>query len=129
MFCQLDEHAAGRAGVDERDSLALGTNAGGLVDQPNPNGPAAGEYAVEVIDSKTDVMESWTALLEEPGDRPVGSARLEQFNQGVTGRYRGDGGSVGVIERHFRETEHVTVERERVGEAANGNADMSDTGS
>jgi len=129
MFCQLDEHAAGRAGVDERDSLALGTNAGGLVDQPNPNGPAAGEYAVEVIDSKTDVMEPWTALLEESGDRPVGSAGLEQFHQGVTGRDRGDGGSVGVIEGHFRETEHVTVERERVGEAANGNADMSDTGS
>ena len=128
MFCQLDEHAAGRAGVDERDSLALGTNAGGLVDQPKPDGPATQQRGVEVIDGETDVMKPWTVLLEEPADRPPGSARLEQFDERVTGRHGGDRGAVGVVERYFREPKHITVERQCIGKPAYGDADMSDTG-
>jgi len=103
MFCQLDEDAAGRAGVDERDSLALGTNARGLVDQPKPDGPAARQYGIEVVDGKADVMKPWTTLFEEPADRALGSARLEQFDERVTGRHGGDGSAVGVIERDFGE--------------------------
>jgi hypothetical protein len=128
MFCQLDEHAAGRAGVDERDSLALGTNSRGVVDQPKPDGPAAQQRGVEVIDSETDVMKPWTALLEEPADRPFRSARLEQFDERVTSRHGGDGGAVGVVERYFREPKHITVERQCIGKPAYGDADMSDTG-
>jgi hypothetical protein len=127
MFCQLDEYAAGRAGVDERDSLALGSNSRGLVDQPKPDGPAARKYGIEVINGKADVMEPRTTLLEEPADRAIGSARLEQFDERVTGCYGSDGRAVGIVERDFGQPQHVTIERQRLGKPADGNADMSDT--
>jgi hypothetical protein len=104
MFCQLDEYAAGRAGMDEGDSLAFGADAWGLVDQPNPDRPAARQCGIEVIDGETDMMESWTTLLEKPADGSIGVVGLEQFDEGVTGCDRGNGGAISVIERNFRES-------------------------
>jgi hypothetical protein len=104
MFCQLDEHAAGRARMDEGDSFPFGANARGLVNQPNSDGPAASQCSVEVIDGETDMMESWTTLFEKPADRSIGVVGFEQLDEGVTGRNRGNGGAVSVIERNFRES-------------------------
>lgn len=104
MFCQLDEYAAGRAGVDERDPFAFGANARGLVDQPKPDGPAAFKCGIEVIDGKTDMMESWTTLLEEPTDRAIGIVGFEQLDKGVAGRNRGYGSAVSIVERDLRES-------------------------
>jgi hypothetical protein len=104
MFCQLDKYAAGRAGMDEGDSLAFGADSWGLVDQSKPYGPAARQYSIEVIDGETDMMESWTTFLEKPADRSIGIAGLEQLDERVTSRHGGNGSTVGVIERNFRES-------------------------
>jgi hypothetical protein len=127
IFCQFDEYAAGCAGVDERDSFALGSQARGLVDQPNPEGPAARQYGIEVINGKTDVMEPWTTLLEEPANRSIGGKRFEQLDERITGRDGGDRRPVRVIERDLGEPQHVTIERQRIGKPTYGYADMRDT--
>jgi hypothetical protein len=63
--------------MDERDPFAFGTNARGLVDQPKPDGPAARQGGIEVIDGETDMMESWTTFLEKPADRTTGIVGFE----------------------------------------------------
>jgi hypothetical protein len=89
--------------VDEGDTFAFGADAGGFVDQANSERSAAGEGGVEVIDGEADMVESWTAFLEEPTDGAIGVAGFEELDEGIAGGDGTDCGAIGIVEWNLRE--------------------------
>jgi hypothetical protein len=87
--------------VDEGDTFAFGADSRGFVDQAKAGGSAAREGGVEVIDGETDMMESWTAFLEEPTDGAIGIAGLEELDESVAGGDGADRGAIGIVERNL----------------------------
>lgn len=96
--------------MDEGDTFAFGADARDFVDQAKAEGSAAFEGGVEVIDGETDMMESWTAFLEEPTDGAIGVAGFEELDEGIAGGDGADRGTVGIVERHLRESQDISIE-------------------
>ncbi len=90
--------------MDEGDTFAFGADAWGFVDQAKAVRSAAFKGGVEVIDGKTDMMESWTAFLEEPTDGAIGIAGFEELDEGIAGGNGTDGGAVCIVERNLWES-------------------------
>ena len=75
-----------------------------------PAADSVSSVAVEVVHGEADMMNAGPAPGDEPGDRRVVLAGFEQFHQRIAGGEPGDGGAVGVVERHLGHAEHVAVE-------------------
>jgi hypothetical protein len=69
MLRELDQDASRGRRVQKRDSLALGADARALVNQSQTRIAAFAQRPVQIVDRKTNVMDSGTAPLEEPGNR------------------------------------------------------------
>ena len=85
--------------MDERDSLSFSTNPRSLIDQTYAGGPTALESAVQVVDGKTDVVDSRAPCGYEFANWGGGIGGLEQLDEGVSSGEPDDPGSVGIIER------------------------------
>jgi len=114
--------------VKKGDTPAPGAGPGKLVDQPKAKGAAALQRLVKVGDAEAEVMDARTASGEKSADRAVGSERLEKLDVDVAERERQDGGAVGLLGRLGRRPEYVAIKRERLGEVADGDADVGDAG-
>jgi hypothetical protein len=115
--------------VEKRNAFPLGADSGRLVDQADAGGTAARERGVDVVDSEANVMDSWPPRVQKLGDRSARFPRFEELDERLAGRESDDGRAVGVIEWNDGESEYVAVKRNGVGERADGDADMGNTGS
>jgi hypothetical protein len=129
VFCQLDQHAAGSARVEERDTFPFGPDAGRVIDESDPGGSAALEGAVEVVDGKTYVVNAGAALGDESSDGRICYVGLQKLDEGLTGDKAHDAGSVAVVERSLGHRENVAVEGKHFVESAHRDADVSDASS
>ena len=68
--------------MHERDPVASGAGPGYFVDQPVAGGTARGERRVEVRDAIADVVDPWSAPLQEFRDGPVVRSRFQQLDLG-----------------------------------------------
>ena len=114
--------------MQERDALALGSDAGCFVDEGDAGRAAAIERRVEIVDGEGDVVDAGSALVEEPADGSIGVGRLEQFDERIACAEAGDVGAVGIGQWRVGQAEHVAVEGEQVGQFADGNANVRDSG-
>ena len=112
--------------MHEGNALPLRPNAGRLVDQADSGGAAAIQGAVQICRRKADVMYAGAASVDEFSDRRVRGCRLEQLDQSVAGAQAGNGGAVGVVERHNWQAEHIAVEWQGAGQVADGYPDMGE---
>jgi hypothetical protein len=74
-------------------------------------------------------MDARPALGHEPANGRVRRLCFEELDQGFSGRQAGDPCSVRVIERLFRKTEDIAVERQDLIEGPNRNPDVCETSS
>src|SRR4051812_43122855 len=77
---ELEQHAAGRGRMDERDLVAPRALARGLVDEAHARCLEACERGWQVVDLEAHVVEARAALVEELSQRLVsgGRAHLER---------------------------------------------------
>ena len=68
QFGKLDQDASSRAGVEERNLLPLGADAGRFVDKPDTCLSTAIESGVQVGDGEADVMDAGPATRHEGSD-------------------------------------------------------------
>jgi len=112
--------------MDERDASAGGTAAGRVVHESIAGGATPCQGLVEVGDPVAHVMNPGAATGDEPGDRTVGIARLEQLDVHVAEPHTHDGRPVGVLGVAGDEAQDVAVEGERIGDTGHGDADVSE---
>src|SRR5262245_56245850 len=98
--------------MEEGDQFAVGAGARLFVDEANAGAATTVEGAGQVVDGEADVVDAGSALGEEPGDGRVRLARLEQFDERLTGAQSGDAGAIGVVEGYGRQLEDVAIERQ-----------------
>lgn len=110
------------------DALSLGPDAWRLVDELNAVRLAAGERAVEIVDSETNVMDAGAALPEELPDGGIGFVWFQQFDQRFSGGESHDARAIGVIERGFGEAEDIAIEGNDRREGFHGDAEVGDAG-
>jgi hypothetical protein len=55
--------------MEESNALSFGTNARMVIDESEAGGATLEQSAVKVVNCKTDVVDAWPTLLEEPADR------------------------------------------------------------
>src|SRR4051794_32538905 len=106
--------------MEERDTFPICTESWRLVDQSDARGPAAGEGVVQIVDGEADVMNAGPPFREEPADRTVRRAALEQLDERVAGGEARDQGAVGIVEGHLGQTEEVAIEGQDLVERAHG---------
>jgi len=112
--------------MEERDTFPFRAEARDLVDQADSGGAAAVEGTVEVVDGEADVMDAWASFGDELADRRVGILRLEQLDEGVSGREAGDAGTIGIVQRDLGQSEEIAVEGKDLVECAHGDPDVGD---
>jgi hypothetical protein len=71
-------------------------------------------------------MNAWASFGDELADRRVGIFRLEQLDEGVSGREAGDPGTIGAVEWNLGKAEEVAVEGKDLVECAHGDPDVGD---
>jgi len=112
--------------VEKSDSFSLRSHTWCFIDQLDPPRTAAGEGAVQILDGEADVMEAWSATVDESRDRGVGGVRLEQLDERVAGREAGDVSTVRILERMIVEAEEISIERKQLVDRANGDSNVRD---
>ena len=112
--------------MEERDAPALGAGPRLFVDEANAQRAAAGQRAVEIFHREADVMDPGTALRDELSDWRIRRLRLEQLDQRVSRGEPGDASTVRIVERDFGHPQHVTIERDAVGQSIHGDSDVRD---
>jgi hypothetical protein len=112
--------------VEKGDSLSLRTYAWRVIDQLDSPRSATGERVVQIGDGEADVMDAWAATVDEPRDRRIGCAGLEQFDERVSGGEAGDVSSVGIFERMLIETQEISIEGKQLVDRAHGNSNVRD---
>jgi hypothetical protein len=115
--------------MQERDTFPFGTEAGGLVDQPDTGGPAALERTVEVVDGEADVVNARSPLGDELADGLLGIVGLEELDERLAGGEPGDACAIGIVELDFGQAEHVAVEGEDPVERTDGDPHVGDASS
>lgn len=114
--------------MQERDSLAFGATARGLINEGDAGGAAALQHCVEVVNGHAEVVDSGPAAGDEFRDGGVGGGWLEQFHERVAGHEPGDACSVGIAERRVVKAEYVAEERLQGIQRLDGEADVGDAG-
>lgn len=114
--------------MQEGDAFAFGSDAWGLVDEPQSGCSAARKRPVEVVHGEAHVMDAWAPLGYELPDWRVLGLGCEQLYQRFSGSDTRDSGAVGVVERHLGHAEDITVERQQLVEGTHGNPDVGDAG-
>jgi hypothetical protein len=112
--------------VQEGDAFAFGSDPREFVHQRYAGRATLREHRVEVVDGETQVMDAGTALLDEAGDRRVGTLRFEQFDKRVTGGESSDARAVAIIERYWLKGQDVTKEGRGFVNGSDGEADVRD---
>lgn len=110
--------------MQEGDSLSLGSKAGLFVYQLQAGNAAALESGVEVVHREADMVNSRPAFGDEPGDRRLRIVRLQQLDQGLSGREARDASSVRVFEVHLGQPEHITEEGHGLRESIHRDSDV-----
>lgn len=85
MGDELDEHPAGRTGVQERHGMAPSAGSRLLVDGFEAHGRGRVEGRPHVWDLEGEVVEPRPSTVEEPGDWPLVVEGFEQFEVGLAG--------------------------------------------
>src|ERR1044071_4819803 len=86
VLTQFNEHAIAGRRMEEGDAAAVRARHRRLVDEAIAALLEAGEVRFDVVDAEADVVDAFTALFDELGDRRVCAARLEQFEVGISNR-------------------------------------------
>ena len=97
--------------MQEGDSLSFGADTRLLVDELDPGAPATIEGTVEIVDREANVMNPGAPLGDKASDRGFVIFGLEELDQGLPGAQSNYTRTIGVIERDFPQTQHVTKER------------------
>ena len=97
--------------MQKSDSFSLCADARSLVDELDARGPAASQHVVEVVDSKADVMDSWSALRHEARDRRVRIVGLQQLHQRLPRAESGYVRAIRIVERNLGQSQHIAKER------------------
>lgn len=114
--------------MQERDPLSFSSETRLLVDQSNSGSTAPLERRIQVVDGEANVMNSGSALCHEFPNRRFVGLGLEEFDQGFACRQSGDSSPIGIVERHLRHGEDVSIERQDLVQRAYRNPDMGDPG-
>ena len=112
--------------MQKRDSFSLRSHTRRFIDQLDPLRTAAGEGAVQILNGEADVMEAWSATVDESRDRGVGGVGLEQLDERITGREAGDVSTVRILERMIVEAEQISIERKQLVDRAYGDSNVRD---
>src|SRR5438552_14948053 len=116
--------------MDEGDRRALRAWARPVVDHAHPARPELIDSGVNVVDAQRDVVQSWTALVDIPGDCRFRGSRLEQLELRLPD---GDEMRAHALTRHLLgwfdlQAQRVAVERQRRGQILNRDADVIEDG-
>ena len=114
--------------MEERDAFPRRPVPRRLINDLDAGRAAPIEYGVEIVDGKADVMDARPACREELSDRGFGFVRLQQFDQGFTGREAADARPIGVMQRYRGKAEDVAVEGEDAFHVLDGDPDVGDVG-
>ena len=115
--------------MKKRDAFLLGAEAGGFVDEANAGGATTLQGGVDVIDGEADVMDPRPSLGHEAADRRVRGFGFEQFDERVAGGQPDDRSTIGIVQRHFRQVEDVTIEWQDLFKGSDRDTDMRETSS
>jgi len=114
--------------MDERDAVSAGAETGCLIDQLVPGAPAGGEGGIQIGDPVADMVDAWSAAVQEFRDRAVGGPGLQQFDVRFAEPERHDAGTIGFLRVTREQSEDITIERQRGLDALDGDADVGDAG-
>jgi len=112
--------------MQKSDPLSFGADTWRLVDETDAGGATAREGRVQIVDDEADVMNPRSSFGDELSDWRVRRVGLEQLDECVTGGESGDARSIGIVERHVGQLQHVAIEWKELVEPAHGDADMGD---
>lgn len=112
--------------MEKGDSFSLCSQAWFVIDQLDPPRAAAGEGVVQILDGEANVMNAWSATIDESRDRGLGGVGLEQLDERVTGCEAGDVSTVRIRERMLIESEEISIERKQLVDRANGDSNVRD---
>jgi hypothetical protein len=121
---ELDEDAARRFGMEERDAVPPGSGPGRLVDESDALRPEASEVALQVLRAIRDVVQGRAAALEEP---PHGGLRAERLQE-LDGADEGDAYALGFqgLGRGTRLAGQEFVERATLFDGVDGDGHVID---
>ncbi len=115
--------------MQERDPLPLGPDTWRLINEPDPRRAAPLHHLIQVVHGKADVVNSGSALVQEPADRIVAGFGLQELDKGFTGLESGYSGSIGIVERHLRHAEDVAIKIDAFVNRAYRDSDVRNPGS
>lgn len=114
--------------MEERDALALRTEAWHFIDDVNTVRLASREHCVNVVHVEANVVNAWSSLGKELPNGGFGLLGFEQFHKRLAGCDRFDAGAVGIVERDFRHSEDISVQRQNRLKGLDGDTEMGDAG-
>lgn len=114
--------------MKERDPLALHADSRNLVYQPDTGFPAPLQRCVEIVHREADMMDPGSTAGDEFPDRRVLSVRLEQLEQRLARLERADPRAVGIRYFGLVHSEDLPVERHRLGDRGESDANVGNPG-
>lgn len=112
--------------MQKRDATFAGPAPGRFIDQAVPKSLTALQRGIEIGDAVANVVDARPASGQKLGDGTRGIARLEELDVDGTEPQADDPGAIGGFRMPRREAEDVPVEGQGVGDARDGDADVSD---
>ena len=112
--------------MDERHARAVSTGSRYLVDQLHASLAQLGKRRIEVLDPQGDVVQPRSVPVDEPRDRRLGRRGLEQLERRLPHRdeHRAHALRWHVVRRRHLEAQRVAIERQRLVQAADRDADV-----
>lgn len=114
--------------MQKGDAAAADAAAGRVVHEAVAGGAAARHGGIEIGDAVAQMMDARAAPGQEPGDRTVGVARLQQLDVHVAERETHDFGPIGGFRRPGFEPQDVAIEGQRIGDARDRDAHVGEAG-
>ncbi len=112
--------------MEKGNASARGAAARRVIHESITGGATLLQGLVEVGDPVAHMMNTGAATGDELGDRTLGVARLEQLDVHIAEPHAHDRSSIGVFGVAGHEAQDVAVERQRVGDARHGDADVGE---
>ena len=113
--------------MQKRDAFPFRAHARNVVDEVDARVATSLQRSVEVIYREADVVDTGSALGQETADGRIGSLRLEQFDDRITGCEPADSGFIDLGELRVGHSEDVAIERHGLSEGLYGDADVGDS--